>query len=319
MDHLDCAVIVPAFNAETFIGETLRSIRAQTLAPAEIIVIDDGSSDSTAEVARSFGEDITVIQQRNQGQGIARSVGIAAAQSEWLALCDSDDVWRADHLARRAQLLSKCPDAVFSFSDFYSFGPSADYGGGLLDTAPASWFTRWCKDLGDDFFVINDPLRATLEFNPVYACGLVFRREAYDAMGGFLARYSSWRAEDLEFTRRFYACSDIPIVGDRQQTWGYRRHGANHSADQWRNLLARAHILEAHVENGVESMDMHELVLHEAARARTAAFDTAFWDGEFQATRELYRSELRGEHRTLKRRLRYLVAVVRGALQRGHD
>lgn len=311
MKTFDCAVIVPVFNGEAFLAETLHGIRAQRLPPSQIIVVDDGSTDASAEIARSFGDDIVVMQQSNSGQGVARDLGIASTDCEWIALCDSDDVWTEDHLARREELLARFPEAQFSFSDCYNFGSSANFEGGHLDAAPKNWFQRWCEDLEDGAFRVADPLGATLEYNPAYPSGFVFRRSAYATMGGFLERYSRWRAEDFEFTRRFYARCPDPIIGDRQQTWGYRRHDANHSFDQWRNLLARAQILEAHVKEGVEPEALRESALGEASNARGAAFDIAFWGGDFTAASALYRGELRSPQRTLRRRMRYLVSLLR--------
>jgi glycosyltransferase involved in cell wall biosynthesis len=101
------SVIIPCFNAEAYLGETLDSIQAQQLSDFEIIVLDDGSTDRSVEVARCHSAGVKVIQQTNQGPSAARQAGIAAASGELLAFCDADDVWAADRFPAQADFLLK--------------------------------------------------------------------------------------------------------------------------------------------------------------------------------------------------------------------
>jgi glycosyltransferase involved in cell wall biosynthesis len=86
------SAVIPAYNAELTIADAVKSVLAQTSEVAEIIVVDDGSSDRTAEVAASFPR-TRVIRQPNGGVGAARNAGIHAASGEWIAFLDSDDAW----------------------------------------------------------------------------------------------------------------------------------------------------------------------------------------------------------------------------------
>lgn len=85
------SVIIPAYNCERFIREAIESVQSQTVAVAEIVVVDDGSSDRTYEIATDLGA--RVIRQSNRGVSAARNVGIRAATQPWIALLDADDVW----------------------------------------------------------------------------------------------------------------------------------------------------------------------------------------------------------------------------------
>jgi hypothetical protein len=85
--------VIPGYNAEAFIADAIQSVLAQTVEIAEIVVVDDGSSDQTAEVAASFPR-TRVIRQSNTGQAGARNAGIAIATGEWVAFLDADDVWQ---------------------------------------------------------------------------------------------------------------------------------------------------------------------------------------------------------------------------------
>jgi glycosyltransferase involved in cell wall biosynthesis len=86
------SAVIPAFDAEQTISDAIRSVLGQTHPLDEIIVVDDGSSDRTAEFATHF-PGVLVIRRPNGGPGAARNTGIKAAKSEWIAFLDSDDVW----------------------------------------------------------------------------------------------------------------------------------------------------------------------------------------------------------------------------------
>ncbi len=93
------AVIIPAYNAARHLRRTITSVLAQTLPATEVIVVDDGSTDDTATVVRSFGPQVRLIQKPNGGPGSARNVGAEQASATWLAFVDADDVWYPDKLA----------------------------------------------------------------------------------------------------------------------------------------------------------------------------------------------------------------------------
>ncbi len=93
------SVVIPAYNAAAFLPRCLQSVFAQTLKPAEVIVVDDGSTDSTAALAADLGA--KVISRRNGGISAARNTGIKQATSEWIALLDADDLWAPEKLERQ--------------------------------------------------------------------------------------------------------------------------------------------------------------------------------------------------------------------------
>ena len=93
------SVIVPTYNRAPYIARTLEAILRQTLAPFEVIVIDDGSSDETAAVCALYADRVRYSLQENGGVSTARNRGAAIATGEWLAFCDSDDVWHPEKLA----------------------------------------------------------------------------------------------------------------------------------------------------------------------------------------------------------------------------
>ena len=106
------SVIVPAFNAEASLGRTIQSALAQELPPHELIVIDDGSTDRTLEVAHSFAGRITCLTQENKGQGAARNAGLAVASGRLIAFVDADDYWHPAFLKHCVEFLEAHPEAI---------------------------------------------------------------------------------------------------------------------------------------------------------------------------------------------------------------
>lgn len=113
------SVIVPTYNSAHYLGEALTSIAAQTLPAAEIIVVDDGSTDATAQVAAAFG--VTYMYQANAGAAAARNRGVAAANGTILAFLDADDLWLPTKLARQMAVLVNQPtvDMVFGHVEHF--------------------------------------------------------------------------------------------------------------------------------------------------------------------------------------------------------
>jgi glycosyltransferase involved in cell wall biosynthesis len=100
------SVVIPAFNAEVTIAETLRSVRAQTHGDLEIIVVDDGSTDRTCELVEEHAAEdarVRLISQRNSGVAAARNAGAAESNGEFLAPLDADDVWYPNKIERQVE------------------------------------------------------------------------------------------------------------------------------------------------------------------------------------------------------------------------
>ncbi|HEU5397112.1 MAG TPA: glycosyltransferase family 2 protein [Verrucomicrobiae bacterium] len=116
------SIVVPAFNAEATVAHTLDSIRTQTFGDFEVLVVDDGSTDSTASVVRNFcaGDSrFILIQQPNAGVSAARNAGIERARGELIAFLDADDEWLPEKLAKQVALLRDNPRINFSYTNFY--------------------------------------------------------------------------------------------------------------------------------------------------------------------------------------------------------
>ena len=105
------SVIIPAFNAEKYLEEALTSINQQNYNPLEIIVIDDGSTDNTAKIAKDFSEQVKYIYQENSGPATARNTGIKMAEGDYISFLDADDLWLTNTLKIQLDLLQKSPQS----------------------------------------------------------------------------------------------------------------------------------------------------------------------------------------------------------------
>jgi len=109
------SVIIPCYNGEAYLAEALESVAAQTLQPAQTIVVDDGSTDRSAEIARGFPF-VTLVSQQNRGLPSARNAGLDAATGELVAFLDADDVWEPQKLQRQVAYLDTHPEVPFVFA-----------------------------------------------------------------------------------------------------------------------------------------------------------------------------------------------------------
>ena len=107
---MEVSLIIPTYNRCASLKRALHSVFQQTTLPNEIIVVDDGSTDNTADVITTEFPQVRYISQTNKGVSAARNSGIQQAQGNWIALLDSDDTWLKDKLAAQISALSTAPD-----------------------------------------------------------------------------------------------------------------------------------------------------------------------------------------------------------------
>jgi glycosyltransferase involved in cell wall biosynthesis len=182
MSRLLVSVVMPVFNGERYLAQAIESVLAQTWSPVDTIVVDDGSSDRTADIARSYP--VTYVHQKHSCVAAARNRGVAQAQGELVSFLDHDDAWLPHKLELQVDALARNPSAGICMCRFETFGEGAlkrgaSYGTGqlgtllvrrevfddvgLFDTSyPAADDTDWylrAKDLGVEFVTLDEPLQ----------------------------------------------------------------------------------------------------------------------------------------------------------------
>jgi hypothetical protein len=200
------SVIIPAFNAATTLARAIDSVRAQSWPVHEIIVVDDGSSDDTADVARRFGDAVRLIRQRNSGVSVARNAGAAAATGDWLAFLDADDWYAPDRIKLHAAWIEE--DATLDcLTGDYEY---RDGDGTLLGTSMAqheSGRMMQAKAAGAARVVMETPAEMTAfvadHFGDTHT--LSVPRARFIELGGYPTGFKV--CEDVHFLTRLVARS----------------------------------------------------------------------------------------------------------------
>ena len=227
------AVIVPAFQAEATLGGALSSVAAQTRAPEEVIVVDDGSSDGTVALAKSWDAQLplTVLTQPNAGPAAARRAGIAAASADTIALLDADDVWFPDHLEAMLAAYATTDDGL----------ASAD----TLTWIPGLAVSKRALSQGAPLPARDKQLAWLLVDNRLSISSL-FSRARYDAVGGFRPQFHG--TEDWDLWIRMVRAG-AAIVRPDHPTVLYRLSRGAVSSDD-RMVAARRAVLDAAAREG---------------------------------------------------------------------
>ena len=200
---MNVAVVVPVRDGARYLEAAIASVRAQTRAAAELIVVDDGSTDASAALAERLG--VRCLRQQNRGPAAARNRGVDASSAELIAFLDADDLFLADKLRLQVPLFDD-PDVVACCSD--AWVRSGDRRG------PAKNGDRWAAEritFGD-----------LLEGNPVICSSVVVRRTAFVAAGGFDADPVLIATEDYDLWLRLARLG--AFVYERQPLVEYRVH-----------------------------------------------------------------------------------------------
>lgn len=169
-----CSVLIPTYNSEKVIGYTLDSVLSQTHKCDEILVWDDGSSDSTLSILRSYGTSLTVIQSHNGGVANARNQLCARATGDILAFLDHDDLWHKDYLREQLATATDYPQAVAFYTGHLNF-----YGMGEFDWSKLPLVTGAPEVLSPKEFLFEYN-RATGRFASMSYCCL--RRSTLDQL-----------------------------------------------------------------------------------------------------------------------------------------
>lgn len=209
--------IVPVYNGERFLSAALDSIFAQTYERFEVIVADDGSTDATADVAKSYSKPIRYVRQTNRGPAAARNLGVGAAEGDYLAFLDADDLWHREKLSRQIARFSANPELTYCVTHILNF---------------------WEDEVSDE----SDRLKAHPRSSPVpgyVADTLLARRQVFEKVGGF-----DEQLEHGDLTDWFLRVRNSGCIGElMSDLLVYRRlHATNRSRKRASN--SRAAFLE---------------------------------------------------------------------------
>ena len=213
---LSVSAIIPCYNGARWLEEAIQSIKAQTQAVDEIIIVDDASTDGSYEIAKSH--DVIVVRNtRNSGEGFSRNVGIRRATSDLIAWLDADDLWLPHHVSTLTALHIKYPGATAAFAAVQRFGSRNELIRGYIPPGePSNVF----------WFAFQDWVHTTI--------GSMTRRDALLSIGGFdeAERYS------VDFDLWLRLSRSHQFVSTYEVTSKWRWHDAQQSAHQAEQIEA---------------------------------------------------------------------------------
>ena len=239
------SVIIPVRDGLGFVRHAIASAQAIPVAPLEIVVVDDGSTDGTLELLQRLAEDdprlLVIRRDRDHGAAAARNAGIAAARADIVCFVDADDTVYAGPIARRLEWHEAHPEAVLSFADHHSVLP-----GGAIERRFADYYPRFEKfvngrkgivELGDQAFDL------LFGENPVCTTGSMARRDALIAVGGFAPELR--RAQDWDMWIRLARCGGVAYSNGIETRYTVRPDSLSHNIeDRNRNIakVVRRHL-----------------------------------------------------------------------------
>ena len=231
-------VVIPCYNQAHFLGEAIESVLSQSYPNFEILVVDDGSTDDTSEVATRYPR-VRCIRQENRGLAGARNTGIGHARGEYLVFLDADDRLLPEALEAGVRELEAHPECAFVSSRCDNI--AAD---GSPFPPPARLHVE-----GDHYLAL---LRRCYIWPPAV---VMFRRWVFEAVGGFDTSLRSSEDYDmyLRVARRFPVCNHEEVVAEYR-----RRHGANMSGDRARMLSHSVGVLRSQREQVKGRKDYEE-------------------------------------------------------------
>jgi hypothetical protein len=280
------SVVIPTYNRAEFLPATLDAVLAQTSPPTEIIVVDDGSTDDTASVLRAYAPRVTSRRIRNGGDLVARNAGLAVAQGELVAFCDSDDIWRPDMLARMQALWQAEPGLRAGFTNFQILRAGTWQPGDKFADAPTDYWAG-LRSLGDGLAVFDAPIiERLIQFQPCFPSCLVVETAFLRGIGGWDESVGRIVGSDFATILRIGEYAPIGVV--QQPMVGIRKHSANYSGDVQAMNLGDAAVLEHVLARRTSLQGLSDPITRSMAARRAQALDTAFSRQDFEAVRRIY-------------------------------
>jgi glycosyltransferase involved in cell wall biosynthesis len=229
------SVIMPAYNAGRHVAESIRSVTCQTFGGWELIVVDDGSTDDTAEIVRALAsedERIRYVRRENGGQAAARNSGIRHARGALLAFLDADDLWLPEKLERQRRALEET-GADLIYCDGYVFSDD-----GSPERADGFAVVPGLKDGATMFQLLY-------EYNRVATLSVLTRREAVERAGLFDEDRRIQNCEDYDLWLRM-ALAEASFYGMTEKLMRYRRHPASTTHRESRLLTPMLEVVKKH-------------------------------------------------------------------------
>jgi glycosyltransferase involved in cell wall biosynthesis len=204
------SIIIPVYNGEKYIVDTIKAALAQSMPAAEIIVVDDGSKDGTAARVKEFGNAVKYFFQTNTGVSAARNHGLRKSTGSHLVFLDADDIMLPDFLEKRFTALLNNKEAAIAYGDIAVIDGNGTPTGAVLKS-----------------YAGNDMIAKLCKFTSPIPCpsNVMIRKEVFDKVGGFDTQLST----SADFDMWFRICKHFSTTRVEGISLYYRQHGTNMS------------------------------------------------------------------------------------------
>jgi glycosyltransferase involved in cell wall biosynthesis len=238
------SAIIPTYNYAHYLATAIESVISQTCPIHEIIVVDDGSTDHTEEIVKTFGNKVIYIKQPNAGLSAARNTGIRKATGDTLAFLDSDDVWYPEKIEKQLRVLDRDPEIGIVYCGSREF----DSESGQTIKVNLEGEEGW---IADDLLLFESPTIVSIG-----STGLA-RRETIDRIGFFDTDLK--HSEDWDYSYRTARSYKVGFA--REVLLDYR----NHSSNMHKNVAAMEKAMNRCFEKAFDTSDEHILALRDRA------------------------------------------------------
>lgn len=271
-------LVIPSYNRAQLILETINSALNQTSPFAEIIVVDDASTDGTLLALEQFDGKISVIASEKVGVQTARNRGVAAASTDYVALCDSDDLLEPDFVQVISKWLSSHPECDSVYSNFVTFDENTT-SSDKFSGAPTSFFKGatftegFCSDIPDLYV-------KTVGYQPLFSSGVTIKKSFYQAIGGYNSELNGVGSEDWEYTLRAVEAGVTSVC--MKPLVRIRRHSGNDSGNKIKQLLGEVIVLEHALKFHQLAKKYSAQINSETDNRRAQAFELAFSASQYK-------------------------------------
>lgn len=224
MEEIFYSIVIPAFNAERYLYESVESALAQTYSKYEIIIVDDGSTDRTIEIAQRFGDRVKIIRQENLGASSARNAGVKTAIGNYIAFLDSDDIWIPNKLQLQCEKIEKGFQMVYT--NRLNIGDKGDLPEKQTDVEKMPEGDIFCEILMSNFITNSS---------------VVIDKKVFFNLSGFNLQLST--CEDWDLWLRYAANNRIGVC--LEPLVKYRLHKGGKSRNYIRQAKARESIVSS--------------------------------------------------------------------------
>lgn len=265
------SVIIPTYNSSSFIVDAITSINNNDYKDIEIIIVDDGSTDSTVEIINSLSGNIKLFTQKNSGRGMARNNGVKHAEGKYIAFLDHDDLLETSSLSERVNYLEDHQDIGWVFTDAMEFDKSGEL---RLFLNQFPWL-----DLGNDHFcqLLKGcfPLTSTI----------MIRSELMRQVGGFNTAIDY--GDDIELFLRLFLISKVGMI--RKPLTRRRIHptqGVSSTFDRWNSRVG----IYSNFKPSIGKMtDQQHKALNDALKFAYYKLGECYWEcNDFKIARSMF-------------------------------